>query len=262
MSQPNGIAASRRGRCKQDAATERYIAAKLRCREVAVRRNETETNKCVPCTTFPAPRSSAPPCCSSAAGRRKPLPRRRRRPRSPWRRSSERHIAEWDEFIGRLEAVQSGRDPAPRLGLHRARRLQRRQRRPQGRSAVPDRRAPVPGRAGPGASRAGPGPQRRRAGAGARWNGRVPLAAADAITREEFDNRTAGAEGGAAAVRAAEAAVDERAPQPRVDACSLADSRPGRPRGDHRRQPGPGRRAPAADDGGFARSDLRQLRRR
>ena len=34
-----------------------------------------------------------------------------------------------------------------------------------------------------------------------------PLAAADAISREEFDNRTAGAERGAAAVRAAEAAV-------------------------------------------------------
>ena len=118
----------------------------------------------------------------------------------------ERNIAEWDEFIGRLEAVESV-EIRPRVtgyiervafsegkDVRKGDLLFQIDARPY-RAELARAQAEL-AQARSGAALAGRSLERSR-----------PLAAAEAITREEFDNRTASAERGAAAVRAAEAAV-------------------------------------------------------
>jgi len=118
----------------------------------------------------------------------------------------ERQVADWDEFIGRLEAVDSV-EVRPRVSgyVERAAFKEGREVRKGELLFQIDAR---PYQAELARAEAELAEARSAAALAARTVERSrPLIVAGAMTREEFDNRTAAGERGAAAVRAAEAAV-------------------------------------------------------
>jgi RND family efflux transporter MFP subunit len=118
----------------------------------------------------------------------------------------ERQVADWDEFIGRLEAVDSVEVRARVSGyVERAAFKEGEQVRKGDLLFQID---PRPYQAELARAEAELAQARSAAALAARTVERSrPLIAADAMSREEFDNRTAAGERGAAAVRAAQAAV-------------------------------------------------------
>ena len=192
-------------------------------------------------------RSLAPPC------------RRRRKSASP--RCCRKQVSEWDDFTGRVTAIETV-DLRPRVAGYVERvAYQEGQEVKQGRPAVRDRPAPLPAaaRPGPGRSRARPQPRpgwrRPRTRARRRWS--RPRRSRARSSRPAAPPPPQGN----AAVRAAEAAVasaqlDLQFTQVR----SPIDGRAGRAAG-HRRQPRPGRHH-AADHAGLAGSGVRLLRSR
>ena len=107
----------------------------------------------------------------------------------------QKKIVDWDDFIGRFEAINSV-DIRPRgVGLSSVHRLRRRPDRPQGPGAVRHRPAPLPGRTGPGQ---GPGgargrrPVQRQDRAGARRTPAGRQGHRRAGIRDPAGDRTAG----------------------------------------------------------------------
>ncbi len=173
----------------------------------------------------------------------------------------ERKITEWDEFIGRLEAVDSV-EIRPRVSgyIERVVFTAGKEVR-KGDVLFQIDRAPLPGRAGARRGRPRSGAQRRRAGHA--QPGPIQDAGrrrCDLEGRSRQPHRRRRARRRRRAGRAGRRR--DRASQPRVDQGPLADPRPGRARRGHRRQPGPARRPHAPDHRGVAGSDLRHLRRR
>ena len=175
----------------------------------------------------------------------------------------EREITEWDEFTGRMEAVNAV-EIRPRVsGLHPPDRLQRGQRRPEGPAPVRDRPSPLSGGAGPSRGGAGAGANHGRIG-GPR-GGAGPAAGGGAGhlprgVRYPHQRARLGRRGGACR----RGRRRDRPAQPGVDRGPLPDHRTGEPGRGDRRQPGPGRaaRRHAAHHRGLARPDLRVLRER
>jgi RND family efflux transporter MFP subunit len=118
----------------------------------------------------------------------------------------EHKIAEWDEFIGRLEAVDSVEVRARVSGY--VERVSFKEGKQVGKGDLLFQIDPRPYQADLARAEAQLAEARSAAALAARTIERSkPLVAADAISREEFDNRTAAGERASAAVRAAEAAV-------------------------------------------------------
>jgi len=142
---------------------------------------------CRPAMTAPPPSPPSPPAVTVAA-------------------VEERKITEWDEFIGRLEAVESV-EIRPRVSGY----IERVVFTPGKEVRKGDLLFQIdarPYQAELARALAELGQARSAAGLAARSLARSQkLAAGDAISREDLDNRSAAAERGAAAVRAAQAAV-------------------------------------------------------
>jgi len=118
----------------------------------------------------------------------------------------ERRIADWDEFIGRLEAVDSVEVRARVSGY--VERASFKEGEQVHKGDLLFQIDPRPYQAELARAEAELAQARSAAALAARTVERSrPLIAADAMSREEFDNRTAAGERGAAAVRAAQAAV-------------------------------------------------------
>src|SRR5215471_14247375 len=118
----------------------------------------------------------------------------------------EREIAEWDEFIGRLEAVDAV-EVRPRVSGY-VERVAFKEGEDVRKGALLFQIDPLPYQAELARAEAVLAEARSAAAlAGRALERSRPLVAAEAISREEFDNKTASAERAAAGVRAAQAAV-------------------------------------------------------
>ena len=156
----------------------------------------------------------------------------------------ERKVTEWDEFIGRLEAVESV-EVRPRVSGYIERVVF---------TAGKEVRKgdllfqidPRPYQAELARAEAELAQARSAAALAARESGAVASRWSPATRSRARSSTTAPPPPSAAqpAVQAAAGRRRDRAPQSRVDPRALADQRPRRPGRGHRRQPGAGRRAP------------------
>ncbi len=179
-------------------------------------------------------------------------PSSRPRPKSASRTVLSKHVRQWDEFTGRVAAVEAV-ELRPRVSGYVDRvAFAEGQEVQQGRPAVRHRPASLP--------------RRTRAGAGRDWSGRAArlswrraqdaraqtlVEAQGDLARGVRDPRSASARARQRRGARRRGRGRDRAAQPAVHRSALADRRPRRPRAGHRRQPRPGRRD-AADHGGLA----------
>jgi multidrug efflux pump subunit AcrA (membrane-fusion protein) len=170
-----------------------------------------------------------------------------------------KELRQWDDFTGRLEAVDTV-DIRPRVGGYiDGARFEEGARVSKGQVLFQIDARPYQAEANRAAAEVDRAKAQLDLAVVNRERGRR-LIEQNALAQSEFDRLSAEEKAAQANVAAASAAYQTAKPEPGMDPRGLADRRPGLQGRDHPRQPGhPGR---PADHGGVRHPDLRHLQRR